>query len=249
MKIEFIPVNTVSQEVLDRNKLATSRLALPTVGTRPSTRRPLALVGGGPSVCDYVDELKAFNGDIWAINGAWKWCRDNGIDATFYTIDPLPEIAGMVDGVKSAILGDVCDPSVFEKISGDIQIFPIGEIPSGSTSASTCIMIAALCGYSHLTLYGCDSSFTETKTHVYDGWSPGESRVLAKCGDEEFLTCPQMIMQAEYMAEVIRGVPEYVTIRSGGLLPALVEHGDWDALKVSRNLMDAINGQHELQHS
>lgn len=241
MKIEFVPVNSFSDEILDRNKAHTAGLGLHLIGTLPATRSPLAVVGGGPGVSCSTNELRAFDGEIWAINGAWEWCRDNGIDATFYTIDPSPVIAQMAQGAGPAVLGDVCDPSVFETVGGPVQVFPIGELPSGSTSASTSIMAAALCGYQHVTLFGCDSSFEGGKTHIYD-WNPGESRVLVECGGDQFLTCPQMIMQAEYMAEVIRGVPEYVTIRGGGFLPALVKHGDWDCISVSQNLMDAING-------
>jgi hypothetical protein len=246
MKIKFVAVDRVSRDDIERNKLASSKRDLPKVGDLPPVRKPLALVGGGPSVKDHAEELRNWPGDVWAINGAWKWCRDNGVKATFYTIDPSPVIADDIDGPTDAILGSACDPLAFDKVSGSIQVFPLGEIPSGSTSACTSIMIAALCGYTHVDLFGCDSSFTSTSTHVYAGCSPGETRLLVECGGEKYLTCPQMIMQAEYLAEVVNGVPDYVTIRSGGLLPALVKHGEWDALKASRNLMDALNANKHI---
>ena len=54
-------------------------------------RRPgkVAVVASGPSVADYVDVLKDWDGEIWGINRAFEWMRHRGIKPTgFLGIPP-----------------------------------------------------------------------------------------------------------------------------------------------------------------
>lgn len=239
-KITFIPRTAAGEEAVTRNIEHSTRLGHPLITESGPVARSLAVVGGSPWAKDYLEELKAWDGDIWAINGAFSWCLGNGIDATFYTIDPMPGIADIAATAKRAILATCCHPDTFAALKGrPIEVFPFKELPSGTTSACTAPMAAAARGHAHITLFGCESSF-ETRIHGYDWPEGGESFVIVECGGEEYRTTPQLIMQAEYLAETARELPFFIDVRGRGFLPALIEHGDYSVLKVSPDIMESI---------
>jgi len=224
-----------------------NRLGLPLISEAGPVAPRLALVGGSPWAKNYLDELKAWDGEIWAVNGAFGWCLDNGIDATFYTIDPAPTLQGLASRAKRAVLATSCHPDVFAAVDGPIEVFPFKELPSGSTSACTAPMAAAARGHAHITLFGCESSF-EARIHGYD-WPEGhESFVIVECGGKEYRTTPQLIMQAEYLSEIGREIPSFIDVRGCGFLPALIEHGDYEVLRVSQDIMEKIqHGHRDIQ--
>lgn len=247
-KIRFVAKAAAGEDAIARNIENCNRLGLPRIGQSGPVAPRLAVVGGSPWAIDHMDELRSWNGEIWAVNGAFSWCLDNGIDATFYTIDPHPVLKGIASRARRAVLASCCHPDVFSAVHGPIDIFPLGEMPNGSTSVSTAPMAAAARGHEHVTLFGCESSF-ETKLHGYDWPSPDTSRLLVECGGQEYLTTPQFLMQAEYLAEIARAVPFFIEVRGTGFLPALIEHGDYSVVKVSRDILRACNGNLELQRA
>lgn len=244
-KIEFRAINFFPEEIIERNKASSAKRGLPLVGVPASGH--LAVVGGGPSIASHKDELRHWDGDVWAINGAFEWCRQQGIFASFFSIDPDPRLAVTAAPARHAILGSACDPSVFDAIKGGIEVFPIGEWPCGSTTACVAPFCAAQKGYASVTLFGCESSFVD-HVHAYP-WEDDTGRLLVECGGKEYLTTPQFIMQAEYLAEIARGIKDYVKTVGGGFLPALIEHGDYDVLKISRDIAESIYGNRDLQRS
>ena len=72
-KISFVAKCRVSDAVLEQHRKHSHGLGLPELGSKP-VATPLAVVGGGCSVIDDIEELQEFEGDIWAINGAFQWC-------------------------------------------------------------------------------------------------------------------------------------------------------------------------------
>lgn len=240
-KITFTAGEVYPSDTLAANKVLNNGLGYPCFGTAKATKANIAVVGGGPQVSDFTEELKVWDGDIWAINGAFGWCLDHGIDATFYTLDASPALEGMAKRASRAILADNCSPSVAGAVRGPVLLVDMENVPLGCTSTATAPMLAALAGYASLTLFGCESSFTD-REHAYSWKYVTESRVLVSCGSREYLTTPQLIMQAEYVADIARQIPGYVTVKGDGFLPALIEHGDYDVLKVSRDIAEAVNG-------
>lgn len=244
-KIKFMARTAAGEEAVSRNMEHSNRLGLPLLAESGPVAPRLAVVGGSPWIKDSLDELKAWVGEVWAINGAHGWCLDNGIDATFYTIDPMQVIADIAKRAKRAILATCCHPDTFAAVDGPIEVFPFTKLPSGSTSACTAPMAAASRGHAHITLFGCESSF-EDRIHGYDWPEGGENLVIVQCGGQEYRTTPQLIMQAEYIAEIAREVPFFVDVRGRGFLPALIEHGDYEVLKVSREIMESIRGNIDI---
>jgi hypothetical protein len=214
-------------------------LGLQRFGADGTIKPRLAVVGGSPSVAGFVDELKAWPGEIWAINGALGWCLERGIEATFYTLDASAVLADMARRADKAILADHCHPAVVHAVSGQIRLVKLEGTPLGCTSAASAPMLAAQGGYDGITLFGCASSFEGDAEHAYAWASVTPSRVLVQCGGRQYLTTPQLIMQAEYLADIARQVPGYLQVMGDGFLPALIEHGEFEIVKVSRDLFQA----------
>ena len=246
MKIEFRSVGCASPTDLSRNVAYAHSLGLTMTTLAEAPRSPVAVIGGAPSVIDAVDELRSFAGERWIIGSAFPWATDAGIDGTFFCIDPEEIIAPMCRGAKRALLATCVHPSVLDGLLEDgceIELFDIGweSVPTGSTTATGAPYLSLLRGHPKAFFYGCDSSFAE-RTHAYKMLEE-EFLLLVKCGDGEYLTNPQMMIQAEELSTVLLGYPEIYVNKSTGLLRAMVENnGEWDVLKVSRALNERLSG-------
>lgn len=251
-RIRFVPVCSVSEDTQDRNRAYSRGLGLPEIvpGKAGAAASSLAVVGGSPDVSDHIETLRHWNGEVWAINQTFEWCRENGIPATFYRIDPMPAPPGYLDGIEKAILGDIVHPGVFAELianGADIELVRLGHdhILPATTAAGTAPMFACWRGHRHITLFGCGSSYTD-RTHAYR--SDKTNLLWLDCGGRDYVTSPQMLMQAEWLAEMAREFPKYITVQGDGLLPALIEHGDYDVTHVCGALDKVLKGQsHEPQ--
>lgn len=208
---------------------------------------PLAIVGGGPSINARVDELRAWRGEIWAINGALPWAVAHGIDAAFFTIDPdtythspSPSFESVSRGGR-VFAAPRCPTEMFDylvAIGAEIRL--IG-LHAGTTGATVAAKLSAFLGYTEVTLFGVESSYHGT-THAYDEQSiPDLMRVA--CGACEYLTKPELLLQAQYLAALVRELPGVFRERSGGLLRAIVQAKDiedYDITAVSRLIHQSL---------
>lgn len=195
----------------------------------------LAVVGGGPSINDHIEELKAWPGQIWAVNGAYNWCRDHGIDAWFYTIDaqPLRVWFYPLENVKKAALAIDCDAEIFAKLIRDgAEVTTLPPSDGGPTSANAADWFSLEAGYAGVTWFGCEANYGD-QTHAFASPDIPEW-ITIRVGGKDYRTKPEMMEQARVMSEVIRTVPKYYHDRSGGLLAAMVEHGmDYELVGIS----------------
>lgn len=229
MSIRFVSVASVSSEARCKNAEQVKKLGLPDhVGAGP-----LAIVGGGPSISRHGDELKAFSGSVWAVNGAINWCIDNGIDAAFYTIDaaPIENWTYDLSRIKRAVLSRDCSPSLFDRLKGaGISLLPVPD--GGPTSAAASDLLSVQAGYTSVTFYGCEGSFEET-THAFASF-PIDDWIVIRVGGRDYRTKPEFMEQSKIMSEVVREFPEVYSERSGGLLRAMVEHGpEYELIDIS----------------
>lgn len=248
-KILFRAKARASVAQQERNRVYSRRLALSSLGQGWPVAANLAVVGGGLSLRDALPVLAAWDGDIWGINDTATWLSHNGIDAALYTVDPL--LPGEFAGVDRAILGDCVPSALFDAFLArgvPVELARLGtgddEIRSFSTSAATAPVIASRRGHAHVRFFGCDSSWGAS-SHVYKNITHDGPRVWVECGGQEFVTNPQMLMQAEDLSALVRGVPEFLSVAPGGFLPALVEHGDYAVTHVSRDLHEALERARE----
>jgi hypothetical protein len=236
VKINFTSVGCVPAADLERNEEYARRLGFPKWS--PAAPQRLAVVGGGPSIASHVEELAAWDGDIWAVNGAHRWCRDRGIDAAFFTIDPQPVTTLLAVDVERALLATSCDPSLFDALrDADVEAFKLGL--AGATTATAAPLIAAEKGYRSVTFFGCESSYGG-ETHAYPhNMRDLKSLMRVRCNGQDFLTTPDMMMQAEFLGELIRAAPMFED-RSGGLLSAFIASPEIDVIAATQRLHDSL---------
>lgn len=226
MSVVFKWSTSVPLEEMQRNTEHTKTLNLPSV----EYAGPVAVVGGGLSLADHLDELRAWKGPIWAINGAWRWLKQRGIEATFFTVDPKPQPWLAEHRPKAALIATVGSPELFASLSHSyVRTFrlAVDEVNCGVTSATAAPHLAILMGHHSLTFFGCDSSFGNYKTHVYEVPVPGDL-IAVTCGGRAFATKPEFVLQAEELSSMCRQLPKQCRNRSGGLLAALIANPEWD---------------------
>jgi hypothetical protein len=243
-QINFVPLDPVSKQALTEHKLFSHGLGLPEIGDYPVADQ-LAVLGGSPSLADHVDELQAWDGEIWAINEAIMWCRDHDIDATFFAIDPLEDHSPLAPAITRAILADIVRPELFKTLlqqCAGIELFRMEDIAHGSAAASTAPAAALRRGHKHVTFFGCTQSFTTT-THLYKDAGHMKNYVWVNVDGEEFTTTSQNVMQAEVLSEMARLWPSFITVKGDGFLPALIQHGSYEVTHVCREIHEALKEQ------
>lgn len=240
MRIQFLAKGCVPLEQRGINLSYARTLAYPYVSERP--RPPLAVVGGGHSLVSALPELRDWDGDIWACGSASPYCLREGLDATYFCIDPQASSAKCAKGAKRAIVATSIDPAMFVELEGaDVEFFDLhtdgGDSNHGPTTATAAIELSVKMGYRDVTFFGCESSW-DVQSHIYHHDNhPFE--MLVKCDGKSFITCPEFLMQADFMAAVLRVAPMFKE-RSGGLLRALINDPDWDITHATQAFHDSL---------
>lgn len=229
----------VCQCMVDADTRRNNALASPPA-LEPSGSGVLALVAGGPSVIAHLNTLRAWPGEIWAINHTAAWLRERGIDCWYFSADADDKFCG--EGGK-CILADHCGPSRFER-AGELRKFAVTDDLPGPTSAVSACYVAIKAGFSHVTLFGCEGSYGAT-THV-DRDEPMKDMIRVQCGGETFLTKLELASQTEQLSQLVRELPNFFAEESGGFLRALVDNPVYDVTHVARNVMEKIRHAEDL---
>lgn len=249
---------SVTAEEVERNIKNAGGLGLKTYRDIPPANRKLAVIGGGPSINDHIDEIRTFDGDIWAINGAFGWCQKHGIEATFFAVDPHPIVTTWAKGAKRALLETRCDPSVFDMLMADgceVILFDIADkdqdkpqhergITARGSTATAAPHLACRMGYWAITFYGCESSYPPGMSHAYCDEARVDQLVIEASG-HDYLTAPDFYIQAHELSNMIRELPGYLTERSGGLLSALVKDQQRHIRWISENYAKGLQRMSE----
>lgn len=227
MKILIRCQSSCDPEELGRN------IDLAPDASEPGGGCPLAVVGGGHSVLNYLDELREWDGEIWAINQTAQYLSEQGIKCWFYTIEPSTTVGELVHG--DAVLADHCHPNTFNAVKGELR--KIKSPNYGPTSAYSAGYSGLRLGYTSVTWFGCESSYGD-ETHVYRN-ELVSGLVRVQVGDESFLTKLELVVQAEKIAELVRLNP-FFKENSGGLLGALVLNPDWEVTHAPKEMVERI---------
>lgn len=188
----------------------------------------LAVVGGGQSALAYVETLRRWNGEVWAINGAYDWCVERGIDCRFFSADPQPLVVEYARRAKKATLPPWCHPDIWTNIP-DVEIADF--FPTFSASAPNVAAVAFDLGFESITFFGCDCSFSDT-THTYED-HPDAATMIVMANGMEFKTTPAYYTQAQEVAALCREFPDLIKEMSGGLVRALVIDPDYSVTSMS----------------
>ena len=244
-KIIFRTCSNVPPGTAERNIAYNKALGFSMVERAERHFLPLAVVGGGRSILQHEATLKSWGGDIWAINGAYGWCKERGIKATFFAIDAADGLEQFACGVESALIGSAVSPKVTDRLKGArVSLFDVGVdgIMCGPTTATTAPCLSLFMGYQDTTFFGCESSW-DGSAHAYSrAVDPDliDNRLLVACNGGEYLTCSEYLMQAECLAAAIRTAPHVFKEESGGLLRALVADPEWDCIKATQHVHDSL---------
>jgi hypothetical protein len=179
----------------------------------------VAIVGGGPSLKDHLEELRAFNGAIICVNHTLDYLMKNGIE-------PWGVVFGEIGSWKPSFLNneyeDVwylaasqCHPDTLDMVEGRKVLLwhciqECGEdkiirahdpkavmIGGGNSVYTRAINIAHVMGFRDFHLWGCDSSFDE-QTHVYHD-RPVEPVIEIEAAGKRFKTTTRLAMQADHL--------------------------------------------------
>lgn len=242
----------VDDDGLSENIVSALCRGLPRIGEAPAHNKRLAIVGSGPSVKTYLDELREWDGDIWAINGAFHWLRQQDIIVEgFVCLDPGPGLESLlpfVPKLPTYYLAIVCDPGLFNHVEGrNIQTwfpdmtckkdYPNGVVlvPGGTTCLTRAPFLAHIMGYRDITIFGGDSSF-DGEVYCYNPLDyacsvPPEIKRI-KVGDRFFFSNRQMLHQVANLIGLTCVFGNMLKFRVGGLMAAMLEapvvEPDWE---------------------
>lgn len=224
---------------------------VPRHGSRPGRR--LAVVGAGPLVVHDLEELRAWDGDIWAINSAARWLHENGVDCTLVTIDPL-DMPGEFPMAR-ALIATCCHPHLFAKLAhAEVTTFDLAEtaphgIQGGCTTALRSASLAFHLGYLDVSFFGCEGSYEGERDHI--DYHNGEAEELVIRADgRDYKIETGLLVQCTDFAKLFGTFSAVFKNRSGGLLKAIMEHPDtWEVVAVSAAMkahLERVNGQQRL---
>lgn len=232
-------------DILFGNIEANSRLPIPWVRSVEAHEGHAVLVGGGPSVSDWLEEIrwrKSIGQTIFALNAAAKMLSEHGIEVDHQVVvDARDHNLEFLGFAKHHLLASHVHPSLFAKAKSvtlwhqeypnDMARFdaclpdnrPAHALIGGGTTVGLSAMVLAYAlGYRKLHLYGFDSSYRDDKTHAYKQADPQRVDCIATVCGRKFLTSLAMAKQAELFPQLADSLIDLgcvITIRGEGLLP------------------------------
>lgn len=191
IKIDGVTVVTAaSTEVFVENIAKSESRALPIIHNLPEWREgmPLALVGGGPSLADHIDELKRYE-HVMLCGSVHDYAVGQGVEPRWAVCcDPDPIAAAYFQNPQKGcryLIASACDDAVFKALEGyDVVLWHSGGFESspevwgesrkvlvgGGCTVGTRGFVLAICfGFSNLHLFGFDGCVRATGPHhAYD---------------------------------------------------------------------------------
>lgn len=219
------------------------RRGLPQVQPHDVQETPIAVVGGGWSLNETLDDLKekhAAGMKVVSVNGSHDYLIQHGIRPSAHVqLDAREFNARFVRHWHpdcKYLIASQCHPSVFDALEGaDVRIFHcendaekealdnyyLGHyhtVPGGSTVMLRAILLMRMLGFDHMEVYGFDSCYRGDEHHAYPQEENEEEDIGAMTVDgREFRCAPWMFSQAK----------EFIgfTKQFGGMINLIV-HGD-----------------------
>lgn len=234
-----------TDEILFENIAINSARKLPWLNQVEAHDGHAVIVGGGPSIADWVEEIRVRQQHgqvIFALNGAAKWLKEKGIFADYCVVVDAREInTGFIGHANQHLLSSQCAPILFEASENTIlwhQEYPDNMeqfedalpdehpehtlIGGGTTVGLSAMVIAYALGYRQIHLYGYDSSYRDDHCHAYAQHDPQRIECVSTVAGKSFKTTLAMAKQAELFPQLSDSLIDLgctITIRGDGLLP------------------------------
>lgn len=250
MEIELL-VNT-ADDILFENIAANCARPLRWVESLPGHDGHAVIVGGGPSVADWIEEIRMRQSegqDVFALNNAFAFLLDHGIHAEYQVILDAREHNEPFIGkppLHGFLLASQCHPKLFDKAGEKVMLwhpaFPeqmreyercvpeerrglVDMAGGGSTIGLSAMSIAYMMGYRKLHLYGYDSSYRDKNLHAYQQTDPQRADCSMTVRGKTFRTTLAMAGQAERFPRFCDNLIDLgcvITLRGDGLLPHIM---------------------------
>lgn len=208
------------------------------------------IVGGGPSLKKYIDELKWRKGQghtIIATNGTHDYLIENGLVPDYMVV-----LDARLENVKFVqkpapfvkyLIASQCDPIIFDALkSYGVTVFhnttpgaqelltgydkPTHLLGGGTTVAMKAMLLAELMGYQTIHLYGVDSCYMDGEHHSYpQAQNDGERVVDVLYEDRMFKCAGWMAQQGQDFIEFAQRFLGTLTVAGDGLLAYIARCG------------------------
>lgn len=209
-------VCTSDAEKRNANVASSVARKLRTIRSQEPNDRSLAIVGGGPSAIDFLDEIRGYD-DVWCVNGMLDWLIEQGIKPKGYVIiDPEPIMTQYLKNPPDDVVyyvGSVCHPDTFDALKDrNVVLFhplmddmPIVDnkavIGGGPTVLTRAPQLAYRLGYRDVHLFGADSSYESGIHHIYD--APMDPIVRVSLDDVIYETSGVFLHQVAYFQQIL----------------------------------------------
>jgi len=246
-----VGVVNVDEDQIKKNVAYNIKQEFLQVQPYPTNDIETMIVGGGPSLPQHIEKIKQLRANgvkLIAINGAYKWCLDNGI---------TPSAMVMVDARKfnarftqpvvedcKYFIASQCHPSVFKDLPKDrtyvwhtqaeilkemleAQFEECYPVPGGSTVLLRAIPLFRMLGFKRFHIFGCDSCLEESKHHAFEQLENDDEIIIPVNVSGKIFNCnPWMISQAQEFIDLIRMIGDEIELEVyGGLLHHILESG------------------------
>ena len=216
-----------------RNVRSSILRQLPQVWPKEDQDTVIAIVGGGPSLDNTIDDLieKHKNGmKVVSVNGTHDYLLDHGIrPSVHFQIDAREFNARFVENWQEKtkyIIASQCHPKVFDNLKGaDVSIFHCASgvvdkkifddyymgnffsLPGGSTVMLRAIPMMRVLGFKKMEIYGFDSCVVNDEHHAYEQKENDQGPMATVTLDgKEFLCYSWMYSQANDFIEMVKAI-------------------------------------------
>ena len=234
-------IGNTEPDILLGNVQRSVKRSLPWFDFDESPQGSVCLVGGGPSLVDTIDQLKARHQNgakVWAMNGSYDHLIGQSIiPDVMVMLDARPENVRFVQNPQQSTtfyITSQCDDAVFNALEGYKVVLvhantpgvyellehekarPVHLMGGFTTVGILSLILAKLQGFERIFLFGMDSSYRDGKHHAYKQESNDAERVIdAMIDDVTYKCAPWMAQQVTDFQNVVAGF-EDVTIEVCG---------------------------------
>ena len=206
----------------------------------------VSIVGSGPSLKKNWHKLKKFKGDIIACNAAFQFLLERGITPQYmfsFDADPLmlefitphPDVTyimgsrspqkafDMLAGCKVIVFHANGDPNLEEILQRNNKMEAM--IAGGTAAITRSMVLAQPMGYNPIHLWGCDSSWDGSDTHIRQSTTV-EKFLPIKVGGRTFMASPWMCQQAEdfkILSPKLRDIGVELIVHGEGMIPHIAK--------------------------
>lgn len=245
LTVPYIVVPNTHEKVVDAHIRANSQRDIPWLYASEPHDRVAVICGGGPSLLDDLDVIRAMDGDVFGLNGAALTLTQNGIHVDRQVIIDAQEItsvlvepeAGMhvfASHVHKETLDRATNPTLFHlNFDGIEDLMPPEKVEAGGYTlvgggvsvGITALVVAYVMGYRKVHLFGYDSSNRGTATHAYkQAWNEPIPRIDVEWAGKTYNASMPMKLQAEAFPRFAAQLQDEgceIEVHGDGLLPAI----------------------------